>query len=338
MPEPHKEVVLRVGPEGLSAETARLAREVGVTRVISEPGGADSDRLGGLELVTISEEPGPENSSWIVIRGAADVARAVDASARRQPFVVVECADWTVIPLENLVAEFRRRGKKILAYAATAQDVETAFGVLEKGVDGVVVPPALLGSARSLSRGRSGEVAVVAAKVTRVVDAGLGDRACIDTTSELENGQGLLVGSRANFFFLVHGETIPSQYIPARPFRVNAGALHSYVLSPDGNTRYLSELEPPDRVRIVDSRGGWREATVGRVKIERRPLVLVEAESGGASGTVILQKAETIRLVRPDGTAVSVTDLKPGESVLAHTEASAGRHFGGEVDERIVEK
>lgn len=148
----------------------------------------------------------------------------------------------------------------------------------------------------------------------------------------------MLVGSRAGFYFLVHGETIASQYIPARPFRVNAGALHSYLLSPDGKTKYLSEIEPPDRVALVNTEGRSRTATVGRVKIERRPLVLIEAIAGDSSGTVILQRAETIRLVRTNGAPVSVTVLKPGDEVLVHTERARARHFGGEVDEHIEEK
>ena len=59
----------------------------------------------------------------------------------------------------------------------------------------------------------------------------------------------MLIGSRASFFFLVHSETVPSEYIPTREFRVNAGAMHSYILGEDGKTRYLSELKASDKVR-----------------------------------------------------------------------------------------
>jgi 3-dehydroquinate synthase II len=51
-----------------------------------------------------------------------------------------------------------------------------------------------------------------------------------------------------------------------------------------------------------------------------------------------LQNAETIRLIAKDNRLVSVTDLKVGDEVLAHTKSSSGRHFGMSVDEFILEK
>jgi 3-dehydroquinate synthase II len=174
--------------------------------------------------------------------------------------------------------------------------------------------------------------------VTRVVDVGNGERVCIDTASQLTVGEGLLIGSRASLFFLVHSETVPSEYIPTREFRVNAGAIHSYLLGGEGKTRYLSELRASDKVMTVKSDGHSREVVVGRVKIERRPLVMIEAIADGELGTAMLQKAETIRLIRSDGTPVSVTDLKVGEEVMVHMTKNKARHFGGEVDEFILER
>ena len=53
--------------------------------------------------------------------------------------------------------------------------------------------------------------------------------------------------------------------------------------------------------------------------------------------SLILQNAETIRLVRPDYSAVSVTSLSPGDVILGRVE-SGGRHFGMAIDESIIEK
>ena len=272
--------------------------------------------------------------------GAKEMQKALDASAQGHDFVVVECQDWMIIPLENLIADFRRRGKKIYAYMRSKGEMKLAFSILEKGVDGMVIPAASLAVAREVipTLGGATQVAITSARVTRLVDVGNGERVCIDTASQLGVGEGLLIGSRANFFFLVHSETIPSEYIPTREFRVNAGAIHSYVLGEDGKTRYLSELKASDKVRTVRNDGGSRQVVVGRVKIERRPLMMIEAVVDGESGTVMLQKAETIRLMRPDGTPVSVTELKEGEEVLVHTSKSRARHFGGEVDEFILER
>jgi len=73
------------------------------------------------------------------------------------------------------------------------------------------------------------------------------------------------------------------------------------------------------------------------VKVERRPLALVRAEAGGDSFTTILQNAETIRLVTPEGQPVSVVALQPGDEVLVALER-AGRHFGMKIEETIDEK
>ncbi len=104
-----------------------------------------------------------------------------------------------------------------------------------------------------------------------------------------------------------------------------------------GKTAYLSELSSGDRVLVVNEKGGGAEAVVGRVKIERRPLLRIQAESGDARVSLIVQNAETIRMVRPDGTAVSVVELKVGDTVLGH-KAQSGRHFGIAVKETIIEK
>ena len=61
--------------------------------------------------------------------------------------------------------------------------------------------------------------------ITDVQEGHSGDRVCVDLLSMLEEGEGMLVGSTAKAFVLIHGETISSKYVPTRPFRVNAGVL-----------------------------------------------------------------------------------------------------------------
>jgi 3-dehydroquinate synthase II len=73
-----------------------------------------------------------------------------------------------------------------------------------------------------------------------------------------------------------------------------------------------------------------KEAIVGRMKVEARPLTLIEAEVEGRLGKVILQDAETIRLVTPDGSK-SVKELQSGDEVLVRSEIGA-RHFGQRVE------
>jgi 3-dehydroquinate synthase II len=297
---------------------------------------------GGEGLQEYLEKDG--DFAWVEVRGAKDLDRAVESALKRDhKFVVVDCTNWKIIPLENLIGEFRRRHRRIYAFMKSEADIKLAFSILEKGVDGVVIPYSSLKASKGLLAGLTERqqrgVQLEKAKIRRVVDVGDGERVCIDTASQLGVGEGMLIGSVASFFFLVHSETIPTEYIPTRPFRVNAGALHSYILGVDGKTRYLSELRSGDKVQLVDKSGARRDAIVGRIKMERRPLVMIEAEVGRHEGTAMLQNAETIRLVRPDGTPLAVTEAKAGDEVLVHVAGAAkGRHFGGEVDEFIVER
>ena len=144
----------------------------------------------------------------------------------------------------------------------------------------------------------------------------------------------MLVGNTAAGFFLVHSESIDNPYVASRPFRVNAGPIALYVLTPNNKTRYLSELRAGDEVVIVDREGNQRTAVVGRVKIERRPLILVKAEIAGRVVSTIVQNAETIRFMTPDASK-SVVDLAAGDEVLVHA-TGGGRHFGVSVAEEWV--
>jgi len=151
-------------------------------------------------------------------------------------------------------------------------------------------------------------------------------------------GEGMLIGSKSNFLFLVHNESVGSSFTSPRPFRVNAGAVHCYTPISDGTTKYLSELEAGVEILVVSKDGTSRKSTVGRSKIESRPMKLVKAQIDDFKGSVILQNAETIRLITKENKLVSVTDLKVGDEILAYTKSSSGRHFGMQVDEFILEK
>ena len=89
---------------------------------------------------------------------------------------------------------------------------------------------------------------------------------------------------------------------------------------------------------LVDESGGGEAAWVGRVKVERRPLVLVRAVGpSGNEHSIVLQNAETIRLVGPGGATPSIARIAVGDEVLL-MEERAGRHFGVAVEETIREK
>jgi 3-dehydroquinate synthase class II len=79
------------------------------------------------------------------------------------------------------------------------------------------------------------------------------------------------------------------------------GPVHAYVGMAGGRTAYLSELHTASQVMVVNVQGQSRTVVVGRVKIESRPLLLVEVELDKRRHSVLLQNAETVCLVAPGG-------------------------------------
>lgn len=268
-----------------------------------------------------------------------DIEDIEKASFEGAEFVVVDASDWKIIPLENIIAKLHKSKTKIFTTAKNPQEVATMFAVLELGVDGVILSTDNEDDIESaLQHLNTIRFPIVSLKIVEVKDVGTGERVCVDTASMMEMGEGMLIGSRSNFMLLVHNESVGSSFTSPRPFRVNAGAVYCYTIAPDGKTRYLSELESGSEVLIVNAQGQARKAIVGRSKIETRPLIMLRAEVNGESGTVILQNAETIRLVTREGKVVSVTEVRVGDEVLGYSKPPSGRHFGMEVNEYIVEK
>ncbi|MCX9080908.1 MAG: 3-dehydroquinate synthase II [Candidatus Methanoperedens sp.] len=255
-------------------------------------------------------------------------------------YLIVIGTDWKVIPLENLIAGLQKIDVEIIAGVRNAQEAKLALETLEHGSDGVLLDTDNLSEIKKVIsvRDRSGmeKIPLMKATITKIKPVGMGDRVCVDTASLMILGEGMLIGSQSNGLFLVHSESEESPYVAARPFRVNAGAVHAYIRVGE-KTRYLSELASGDDVLIVDSEGETRPAVVGRVKIERRPLMLVEAEVEGTRIKTLLQNAETIKLVASDGKPVPVTALKESDEVMVYFEAAA-RHFGIKIEETIIEK
>lgn len=279
-------------------------------------------KLGRLSLLPLDE--------LIEVRSAEDQRRALSKEV-----ALLKFSDWKVIPLENIVA--MKKGKAIVI-VETFDDAKLALTTLEKGADGIAVK----GNRDELRRyfelvkAKGKRLELVKAKVKEIRPLGLGERVCIDTVSLMSPGEGMLVGNKAEFMFLVASESEESEYVASRPFRVNAGSVNAY-LKVGEKTRYLSELKAGDEVEIVKFDGTLRKSYVGRVKIERRPLLLIIAEANGVEGSIILQNAETIKLVNPEGKHVSVSELKVGDEVLAWI-GEKGRHFGVSVDEFVIEK
>tara|TARA_X000001036_G_scaffold177156_1_gene167672 strand:+ start:69 stop:1043 length:975 start_codon:yes stop_codon:yes gene_type:complete len=274
-------------------------------------------------------------------------ARSMSGSVE---WILLELGEWKMIPIENIIAACDGVPTKVAARISSPEQVLGAAFALQIGVDAILVsedilPTALIAKSQRGENSedvenlvQTGNVSLTEIEIIEVKEGGIGDRVCVDLTSLLEIGEGMLVGSSAASMVMVHGETVESEFVPTRPFRVNAGAAHSYILMADGSTSYLSEVSMGDEVMVVNSDGGSRAATVGRVKIEKRPFILFrwKDENNNEAGA-LLQQAETVRLVSSSTQLVSITELVK-ETILLGWTGGVGRHIGTPISAKVTER
>jgi 3-dehydroquinate synthase II len=106
----------------------------------------------------------------------------------------------------------------------------------------------------------------------------------------------------------------------------------------DGKTCYLSEISAGDELLVCNAAGETRTATVGRVKIESRPLLLLKMEDENAhTASLCVQQAETVRFVSPSGIPLSITELRANDYILARIDTT-GRHIGMKISAKVVER
>jgi len=301
-------------PKGMSARI----KELGIISTIAP----DGDLKPGREVIEV------------MVNSKEDEQKALRAPASK--FVLVRTKNWKIIPLENLIAS----RSNLVASVSDSKEAKLALEIMERGVDGVLLHTTDINEIKKTGRLMSEQVEklkLVRARIIGLKQLGMGDRVCVDTITNMKPGQGMLVGNSSSGLFLVHAENVETPYCAPRPFRVNAGGVHAYVRIPDGKTAYLADLSVGDPVLVIDSKGKAEITYVGRSKIEKRPMMLVEAIAQGQKLSLVLQNAETIRLTKPGGEPISIARLKTGDKVLAFLEET-GRHFGIKVKETITEK
>ena len=339
------ENVLRVKELG-SIKTACFCAERGLQDfiVIGKNGEGDgsiplpSDFSASMDIALAKTVEGPK-AGYVVVAGKRYEQFAVELG-KHVDYLLVIGTDWKVIPLENMIAGLHDAKVKIISGVKSAEEAELALGTLEHGADGVLLDTSDLSEIKRVQevveQSDKAHLNLISARITNVKPLGMGDRVCVDTCSLMRVGEGMLVGSQSRAFFLVQSESEDSPYVAARPFRVNAGGVHSYIKIRD-KTKYLSELKSGDEVTVVNKDGQAQTAIVGRAKIEKRPMILIEAEAEGERISTLLQNAETIKLVGADGAPKSVADLKIDDQVMVYMEEGA-RHFGMSIEESIIEQ
>jgi len=218
-------------------EIAIAALESGAQAVVLPDGQSEAVRQFG-KIKTVEKDgdikPGVD-VKFIDIAGKEDEDKAAALPADK--IIVLRMLDWTIIPIENLMA---RRGKNIIVQVENSEQAKLMVEILEKGVDGVLLNTTDINEIKKcadLIHGVSEKVSLVTATITGIKQLGMGDRSCLDTCTQMVPGEGMLVGNTASGFFLIHSESIDNPYVASRPFRVNAGAVHAYTLTPGGKTK-----------------------------------------------------------------------------------------------------
>jgi len=285
---------------------------------------------------------------------------AVSLAKQGVSFIVCKSTDWKVIPFENLIAQFNSLDYEIYAdVGSSLKDAELLLHTLELGVHGLIFSPDSENDLIELKKllKTSQLLKLESATIRKITPIPEADRVCVDTSSILKPGEGMLVGNTALGFVLVHAEVFDSEFVKSRPFRVNAGDVSEYILVPADDsefsseneirtqTKYLSELQSGDKVLVIDKQGNSRIVSIGRVKIETRPMLLINLEvikeekqnQRKIPLKVTLQNAETVMVIGTDGLPISVPKLKEGDKVLVNLGPGA-THFGIKIRENIIEK
>ncbi len=116
-------------------ELATTAIESGADGILLPNDSAEKVRALG-KITTIAADGDlvlGEDVVFFPITGHVDEPELLRLSQEKT--VVLQCDDWQIIPLENLIAQ----NADVVAQVRDAKEVETAFGILESGVGHVLV-------------------------------------------------------------------------------------------------------------------------------------------------------------------------------------------------------
>jgi Predicted alternative 3-dehydroquinate synthase len=291
-------------------------------------------------LLKIAQQKGLKTCAYFNIEGREALESAWQ-NATDYDYILVDFDLPTNIPLELIIARLQNSKTVILKNVMSLSELEVAFGVMEQGSDGVVFTSTdiheILKVSDYLQTQDSSTIELKRLIVAEIRHIGMGMRACIDTTGLMTQEEGMLIGSTSQGGIFVCSETHFLPYMNLRPFRVNAGAIHSYVWMPDNAAEYLTDLAAGSQVLCVNTKGVVRSLTVGRMKMEMRPLLLIRGQAEGKEINVIVQDDWHIRIMGADGLPKNATLIKPGDELLAYV-SEPGRHVGIKVNETILEK
>ncbi|GAF70731.1 unnamed protein product, partial [marine sediment metagenome] len=111
-------------------------------------------------------------------------------------FIIVKAPDWKIIPFENLIAKMHKNDTELIASVENINEAELMLKTLEVGTDGVLITPKDVNDIVELKKLLVTEfgVELIEAEVTALQNVPESERVCVDTTSLLKSGEGMLVG------------------------------------------------------------------------------------------------------------------------------------------------
>jgi 3-dehydroquinate synthase II len=161
-------------------EVVTAALESGADALVVPEGHTDrTHALGRIRTVAPDGDIKLGKDAVVVeVNNKADEQRAAKLPAGQT--VVLKMRDWRVIPIENLIAQRER----LFVEVANAEEAKLMTEILEKGVDGVLLRSQNIGEIKRTAAAVKGvveKVPLVRARISRVVQLGMGDRVCVDS-------------------------------------------------------------------------------------------------------------------------------------------------------------
>src|SRR5437870_7165779 len=155
-----------------------------------------ASRLEGMDIVVTSRVDHVSSAKRnktpvaleVMIADQKDLERISQALDLRPDYLLVNCPNWKIIPLENLIAEAKGRSK-LLARTTSFDESRIALSTLELGADGIALASRDISEilkTRDLMLGDVEKISLSVAQVTSVRPIGTGARVCVDTTEILE--------------------------------------------------------------------------------------------------------------------------------------------------------
>lgn len=105
-----------------------------------------------------------------IIKGKEDENKAAKAAELQIDYIIINCLDWRVIPLENLIAKARGKSK-LIAEVTTAEDAKLVLEALELGTDGVLLKTSNqkeLEKTITIIKAQTLKIALTTAKITEI--------------------------------------------------------------------------------------------------------------------------------------------------------------------------